>query len=74
MVQLLNETKDMKQQFLEFNFNAKMDTTDMSDYFPLKCDADINRFLRHNDELNQRKKVRSGTIFFAKWSVGIYAE
>lgn len=56
MLQLITETKELKQHFMEFNFHVKMDTIDMSDYFPLTSDSDIQNFMRHDDEWNQRKK------------------
>lgn len=55
--QLLNETKEIKTQLREHNFHVKMDTTvNMSDFFPLRSDYQIERFLRQDDEWNKRRK------------------
>ena len=57
MARLLNDTKEIKEQLILFNYHQRMDTIDVSKYFPLMCDDDINMFMKEDDELNQRKKA-----------------
>lgn len=56
VMQLLKETKEIKTCLLEFNFHIRMDTVDISDYFPLQTDEQLSRFMKADDEWNQRKK------------------
>ena len=35
----------------------RMDTVDMSEYFPLKSDEQLMRFMQPDEEWNLRKKV-----------------
>lgn len=50
VIEIKSEQK--KQQFRE-----DMDTTDLSEYFPIKSEESLEEFLRIDDKWNQRKKV-----------------
>ena len=54
--QLAAETREIKKHLMEYNFHLRMDTVDMSEYFPLRSDEQLQRFLQQDDEWNQRKK------------------
>lgn len=57
MVELLRETKEIKTHLMEYNFHMRMDTVDLSEYLPFKTDEDLKRFMKPDEEWNQRKKV-----------------
>lgn len=56
VAELLKETKEIKKHLIQYNFHMKMDTVDLSEYFPLKTDAQLKKFMQHDDEWNLRKK------------------
>ena len=56
--QVLKEIKEMKDHLVQYNYSLRMDLVDMSQYFPITCDGDIDRFMKKDEEWNQRKKAR----------------
>lgn len=58
LFELLKETKDMKKHLLQYNFQLRMDTADMTPFFPIRNSTDISAFLKRDDEWQQRKKER----------------
>ena len=63
MKELLQETKEIKQHLIQYNFHMKMDTVDISEYFPLKSDGDIRTFMNNDEEWNSRKKESNNLHF-----------
>lgn len=62
MLEVLKETKEIKQNLIQYNYHLRMDTVDVSHLFPLQTDDDVREFLRNDQEWNQRKKVFVITI------------
>ena len=56
MMEILKDTKEIKHHLVQYNFHVKMDTVDISPYFPLKTDADLEKFMNDDDEWTNRKK------------------
>lgn len=56
VLELLKETKSMKQYLIQYNYHLRMDTVDISGFFPLQSNDDIVRFLQRDDEWIPRKK------------------
>lgn len=59
MIQLLKEMRDIKDNLVQQIFHQRMDTVDLSKYFPLSSDADIDNFMKEDHEWKERKRVRS---------------
>lgn len=55
-MEVLKETKEMKQHLIQYNFHLRMDTIDISGFFPLKSNKDLVTFLQRDDEWIGRKK------------------
>ena len=64
---LLKETKEMKHHLIQYNFHLRMDTVDISPFFPLQSNEDLNKFLQRDEEWIQRKKE-----IISSFSQGIY--
>lgn len=56
MVDLLKETKEVKKQLVQYNYHVRMDTVDISHFFPLQSDEDLKTFMLQDQEWNQRRK------------------
>ena len=56
VMEVLKETKEMKQHLIQYNFHLRMDTIDISGFFPLKSNKDLVTFLQRDDEWIGRKK------------------
>lgn len=69
MLQLLKETKEIKQHLLEYNCHMRMDTVDVSDYFPLNSDEQLQQFMKHDDEWNKRKKASHYFIWVHSFNI-----
>lgn len=54
---VLKEIREIKKDMMKYNFHMRMDTVDLNNYFPVKSDEDIDRFLEQDEEWNLRKKV-----------------
>lgn len=57
VLELLKETKEMKKHFVEYNYHLRMDTIDLTPYFPLKSQADVTAFM-NNDQWENKRKAR----------------
>ena len=58
VLELMKENREIKEQLVQYNFHQKMDTVDMSQFFPLKSDDDIDRFMKQDKEWTRRMKER----------------
>ena len=56
VLELLKETKEIKQHLVHYNYHMRMDTADISHFFPLKSNEDLKKFMAQDEEWNQRKK------------------
>ena len=57
LLELLKETKEVKQQLIQYNYHVRMDSVDISHLFPLGSEADIATFMKHDENWNQRRKA-----------------
>lgn len=57
--EVLKESREIKHHLVRFNYFVRMDTADISHFFPLKSNHDLKRFMEQDEEWNQRRKERS---------------
>ena len=57
VLEIMKDMKTLKENMIQYNFHLKMETVDISDYFPMQSDADINKFMVRDEEWNHRRKV-----------------
>ena len=54
---IMQMLREIKHEIAQFSYHIKMDSVDMSDFFPLKSNADLKRFIdKSHDEWPQRRK------------------
>lgn len=63
VAEILEDTREIKTTLLQYSFHVRMETADIAEYFPIKSDEDLNKFMLHDDQWSLRKKVR---IFYLK--------
>ena len=57
MTELLKETREIKEHLMQYNYHMRMDTADITPFFPLETDDDVLNFLKQDEEWNQRRKA-----------------
>ena len=50
VTKIMDMLSDIKDDMRKFNFHMRMDTVDISDFFPLKSDADMKNFMDKSHE------------------------
>ena len=54
---IISMLKEIKEDMSKYNYHMKMDSTDISDFFPLKSEGDIKKFMdKSHDEWPLRRR------------------
>ena len=56
LMQVLQETRVIKKNLVQYNYHLRMDTVDISQYFPILSESQLIDFMKPDEEWNQRKK------------------
>lgn len=64
LLELLKETKEMKQELIKHNYHVKMESADISSLFPFETNAQVNAFMKQDQEWEQRRKESLYVSFF----------
>ena len=72
LLELLKETKEMKQQLIKYNYHVKMESGDISSMFPLENDEQLNNFMKQDQEWDKRRKESYNLLYFIYIYIYIY--
>ena len=63
MLEILDNTKEIKNTMQQHSFHMKMDTTDISNFFPIRNDEAMETFMKQDDDWHLRRKESYFHIF-----------